>query len=252
MLFSFFTQRGFFNAPLYSFTLSVIALFFIVLPLLSIFSILYGIGKKIEKYDGTIYGIAILFTAGFLTALHRWSFTNIVWALPLLLPSLKYLFEGELKKASKVVSLFITLSAIVFSISFYTLSSPERLVSICGKAGCVRTFPSEYSIGVDRAVSFLETNSKDGETLFCSGFNGFINFLTQMKNPTPFNEFVDYNTKEQLEQLKKSIAEKEVDWILIPSDKKESNLKIENFVKEGYEKIFENNFCKIYKKKSDT
>ena len=142
-----------------------------------------------------LFLIFALFVAGFVTALHRWSFTNIVWALPLLLPSMIFLFEGNLRKIATIVSYFLGISALLFSISFMKLSPPERMESICGKAGCVRTFKSNYSISVKNAVSFLDVNSKEGETLFCSGFNSLINFLTQLKNPTPFNEFVNYNTR---------------------------------------------------------
>lgn len=247
--FPILSKGAFLSAPIYTLSLTIIAIFLFVLPIISIFSFIYA---KLTKSDGEKFFLIIaLFIAGFLTALHRWSFTNIVWALPLLLPSLSFLFvEGKLRKSAKIVSYFLGITALLFSVSFFRLSSPERMESICGRAGCVRTFKSNYSVSVKNAVSFLEINSKEGETLFCAGFNSLINFLTQMKNPTPFNEFVSYHTDKQFEELKRAIIEKRVDWVLIPKDKTLPNEKIEKFVLENYNRVYENNFCKIYKIKN--
>lgn len=246
--FPILSKGAFLSAPIYTLSLTIIAIFLFVLPIISIFSFIYA---KLTKSDGEKFFLIIaLFIAGFLTALHRWSFTNIVWALPLLLPSLSFLFEGKLRKSAKIVSYFLGITALLFSVSFFRLSSPERMESICGRAGCVRTFKSNYSVSVKNAVSFLEINSKEGETLFCAGFNSLINFLTQMKNPTPFNEFVSYHTDKQFEELKRAIIEKRVDWILIPKTQKEASIKVENFILENYEKKYENNFCRIYKIKN--
>lgn len=244
-VYQLFSQGAFLRAPLYSLTMAIITLFFFLLPLISIFSLVYGKRNKFCCSE-RIFLVFSLFVSGFLTSLHRWSFTNMVWALPLLLPSLIFLFEGRTKKVARIISLVLTISAILFSFSFYRLSSLDRMVSVCGKAGCVKTFRSSYSLSVKQAVSYLDTNSKENETLFCFGFNSLINFLTLLKNPTPFNDFVDYNTSNQYENLLKSIDEKKVDWILIPINGGKTNPKLENIVIDKYQKKFENKFCKIY------
>lgn len=245
-VYQIFSQGLFLKAPIYSLTMAIITLFFFLMPVVSIFSLVYGKSKKFCRGE-KIFLVFSLFVSGILTSLHRWSFTNMVWALPLLLPSLIFLFEGKIKKVARIISLVLTISAILFSISFYRLSSLDRMVSVCGKGGCVKTFRSNYSFSVKEAVSYLDKNSKENETLFCAGFNSLINFLTLLKNPTPFSDFVDYNTSSQYENLIKSIEEKKVDWVLIPKNKSKTNLKIEDFVAKRYEKRFENNFCRIYK-----
>lgn len=248
-IYSFFKGVRIFDFPFYAISFLSISILLFILPLLNFVSLLKGkLTRNVNFLE--LYLTFSIFLTFFLTALHRWSFTNIVWSLPGLIIPLKYLFEGKTKKIARGLSIFFSICAVVFSISFYNFSNSERLFSICGKSGCIRVFPSLEAKAIKEAIAYLETYGKEGETLFCSGFCGMVNFITKMKNPTPFNDFVDYNTDEHFQILKKSIIDKKVDFILVTFPKRVSKTKVEEFIKPYYNKVFENKFGTIYKIKS--
>lgn len=249
-IFGFFKNVNIFDAPFYGISFLIIAILFFVFPIISLISLIKGNMTK-NGNKAELYLVFSLFVTFILTALHRWSFTNVVWALPGLIPSLKFFFEGKAKKISRIFAIFLTATFLIFSICFYNLSSNNRLVSICGKSGCIRSFKSQDAFATKEVVDYLIEKSKDGETLFTSGFRGMINFLTLLKNPTPFNDFVDYNTDEHFEMVKQSFLKNRVDWVVIPKPVTKASSKIEGLIKDSHNLVLENRFYKIYKIKQD-
>ncbi len=249
-IFNFLKSVNFANAPFYSTSFLIIAILLLIFPIICIISLVKGrLTKNVNK--GELYLVFSLFGTFILTALHRWSFTNIVWALPGLIPSLKYFFDGKVKKISQIFAICLTATFLVFSICFYNLSSKDRFVSICGRSGCIRAFKSQESFATKEVVDYLTTKSKDSDTLFTSGYRGMINFLTLLKNPTPFNDFVDYNTDEHFEMIKESFSKNRVDWVVIPKPVTKASSKIEGLIKDSHNLVLENRFYKIYKIKQD-
>lgn len=239
------------NSPLFSLSLFISSLILFVLPLFSILGILFKFFKR-EQNSKVLFLTTILFFSAFLSSLHRWSLTNLVWILPCLFPSLIFLFDlSKLKKFFNLIFIFFGLIFILFSIEYYKFANNESRFSICGTNGCLRAFSSSYQRSVNSALQFLENHKKEGDTLFCFGFVSLFNFLSDMKNPTYFVDFPAYHSEEDFKRLKDEIEINKVNYVLIPkSENKHPYFKdFLMFLSKDYILAFENTYFAIFYRK---
>ncbi|HQO20949.1 MAG TPA: hypothetical protein PLA03_11390 [Acidobacteriota bacterium] len=239
----------FFKAPFYLASLAAITILFMALPVLSASALCAGTlkNKQPRHHVALAAALAISF---FGAALHRWSFTNIVWAFPgLVIPLALFPSSGRTGKALRLVASFFAVAALVFSFSFYHLSGDERLVTVRTSVGSLRTFKTNDTRDLIALLDYLEPRKKDGDTLFCGGFKGLINIFALAKNSTPFNDFPGYNTPEHLASLEKCLRSGEVTWVCLPKSGGKPDEKLAAIVREGYLLEFENSQYILYRLK---
>ncbi len=242
-----FSRDGFGKAPLYLGSMTLIAFFFMLVPVISFASLSFGRVRKLAP-SPQIAVAASLAISAFLTALHRWSFTNLVWALPGLLPAMFLLWKtSQAKRFFSATAIVIVAAATVFSVSFYRAAAPERLVTIASSAGSLRAFNSGEVQDLLRLLDHIERFKKPGDTLFCSGFHSLINIFTLMKNPTPFDSFLVFNTESQYQRLFSELGSERITWICMPKTRDSANARIIPVISGKYDLSFENDRYMLYR-----
>ena len=242
-----FTEGGFGKAPLYLGSMTLIAFFLMLVPVISFASLSYGKIRKLAS-SPSIAVAASLAISAFLTALHRWSFTNLVWALPGLLPAMFLLWKApRAKRFFSATAIVIVAAATVFSVSFYRAAAPERLVTIASSAGSLRAFNSGEVQDLLGLLDHIERFKKPGDTLFCSGFHSLINIFTLMKNPTPFDSFLVFNTERQYQRLFSELGSERITWICMPKTRDSANARIIPLISGKYDLSFENDRYMLYR-----
>lgn len=237
----------FFKAPFYLASLAAIAVLFMTLPVLSASALFAGTLKKKQPRHHVALAAALALSF-FGAALHRWSFTNIVWAFPgLAIPLALLPSSGRTGKALRLIASFFAVAALVFSFSFYRLSGDERLVTVRTSAGSLRTFKSADTRDLIALLDYLEPRKKDGDTLFCGGFKGLINILSGMRNPTPYNDFLDYNTADQVVDLRSVVQSGKITWICLPKSARGISATLRPDMEKSYRLAYENGTYSLYR-----
>lgn len=246
--FPLFTSGTYFGkAPFYLVSMTSAAFFLMLLPLASAAS-LFGCFIRKSFPSFRLAMASALAVSFFAAALHRWSFTNMVWAAPGMMAALALLpSRGRMGQVYRWAAGFFALTALVFSFSFFSLASPGRLVTISTRAGSLRVFDSAEARNMRGLLEHMQTSMNEGDTLFCGGFKGLINIFTLAKNPTPFNDFPGYNTPEHLASLEQNLRSGKVTWVCLPKTAGKPDEKLAAFVRDGYSLEFENNQYLLYR-----
>jgi hypothetical protein len=244
--FPLLTASNLLKAPVYLVSMAVMAFFFMLLPVISLAGIL--ISRVRKSFSSLKLALAAAVFLSFLaTALHRWSFTNVVWALPGLVVPLTFFYAPKTKYFARTAALSLSLAAIMFSASFYGLADPSHMVSVSGEGGSLKVFHSGESVDLAQLVDYLESHKGKNDTLFCGGFSGLVNVLTLMKNPTPFNDFVDYNTEEQLHALSGSLKSGRGNWVCLQKNHGQMEQRLGTLICDDYRLCLENGHFRLYR-----
>jgi hypothetical protein len=211
------TSGAVWRAPFYVASLTLSGLFLLLLPLVATFSFVIAYSRR-EIPRSTLGLLLTLLLAAAATALHRWSFTNAIWAAPCLLTALCCILPRRLNGHSAnflrygmvgVAGVFLLNSMI-----FYRLSTVA--IPVSGPGGKLYSLVKPEAPDLQAVLTFLARNSKPGDALFCPGFISGINILALMPNPTRYDQMIPprYNSVEEATEASEALEKFQVRWVL--------------------------------------
>jgi hypothetical protein len=214
---SLWTSGAVWRAPFYVASLTFAGAFLLVLPLAA--GITLSVAWRRRRFSfrtlGFLWALLVAATA---TALHRWSFTNAIWAAPCCLTALSGALPNDMRasfmKTFRVAALSVAAVFLLNSAIFYHLSAVA--VPIVGPGGTLYSFVKPEGPDLQAVLDFLSREAKPGDELFCPGFISGINILAKLPNPTRFDQIMPapFNTIAEAREAVRELEKSKVRWII--------------------------------------
>jgi hypothetical protein len=206
---AFHRDGGFSQLPIYGSTLVALYAFLTLVPFASALCLAAG---TVRRWAGRpqLFFLAAATAAALGCTFHRWSPQNLLWAVPLLLPSVVLGLERGLRvpRPALPITLRICLFGftclwIVHAALFAHLCEPSRCRPVAGPAGILRSFKHAEADSLQSVLTAIEHHVPPGCPLFCERYCPLINFMSLRPNPTRYTIFLhpEYNTPPQVEEV---------------------------------------------------
>ncbi len=221
--------------------------FVFLLPWLSL-AVLLGLYLRKSLPRAELGLLAAGFAAFLGAALHRWSFTNLIWAapVPLALAALGVSRSLASPSVSRRTLARLLLGGVVTSVLFYCASlmrdaGVARSFPVRARAGTLRSLVREESQILQEVVQAVEARVPEGTPLFTDGFVPLVNFLTLCPPPTRYNfvSYPVYHTESQAEEILGTLEGKQVRFALLMRPLRREN-RLENYFLERFTPVWSN------------
>jgi hypothetical protein len=155
--------------------------------------------------------------------LHRWTLTNLHFALPLPLVLIAWAISrlrgSERTKVAGVgLGLWFACAtpSVLFGICYFVRTAPAQTTAVRSAAGTLRTINPIEAKAVQGKVDAVDAMVPPNAPLFIDGYMPLISFLTLHPNPTPFTFFRHpvYNTDEQAREVQSILNKLPVAYVL--------------------------------------
>ena len=203
--------------------------FYILFPLIILLNffglILLFIRSSIKRE------IVVLMMVGFLTFLggylHRISETYLLWAIPMWMTIFFWIIH-ELNKGSNrltgnictVVVSMVLVASILLPIGFRANLAKNGIVPVEGPSGTLKVPANSTQSSMQIVLDIVEKHIPLDGYLFCTGYNPIINFWSQRKNPSSYDQFIypTLNDQHDVESVIQSLEKNGGTYVLYFSE----------------------------------
>lgn len=244
------------NAPFYTSSIFVAAIFLFLSSLLCPLSLAWlHIRKALPKKEFVILSVFSL--AFLLAAFHRLAMTNLSWAFPAALLPVFIVIDRMARSGARMVRVaayFISGTTIVAMLTFgvirISMLAGETARVIETQRGYYRVLNSRDASDLQEFVTAIKRNVAPGEPLFATGYVPLVNFMTDHPNPTRFNFMMPggYYSLEQVTEWNDTLDKKKVAWGI--GEKAVFSAEASAKLLPRYEIVFENGRYMLFKRKA--
>lgn len=192
--------------------------------------------------------------AALLCTVHRWALTNLVWAAPLLLPSVA-LAGGRAERAAgrwirpafQWGASCLAILWLLNAISFAYLCRPSQTLAVSGPAGTLRSHERIEAQALQETIAAIDRLVPRGGPLFCEGYTPLISFLSLRPNPTKFTILIypTYNTEDQLGEVVASLRDRPDARVLLMLPLRLGD-PLHRFVAENYRPVWRTAYAALF------
>jgi hypothetical protein len=244
--------------PLYMLAMTLTEAFVWLSPLAAVAVTLAGLRAKwVPKAE---MGLLAAGLAAFLGGCaHRWTLTNLQWALPLPLvlvalglSRLRWSPRRYMAAFGLALWFACSIPAAVFAIAYFRQSAPAYTTAVRSPAGTLRTISKSEASQIQGAVDAVDELIPPNAPLFIDGYMPLISFLTLHQNPTRFSffDYPIYNTDEQAREVM-SILDGLPDAYVLASLPLRKNNMLHSYYIRHYKAIWHNEKAVILTRSAD-
>lgn len=181
---------------------------------------------KNKSYRASVFNVTtipywVFGTGLWVSEAHRPDIYHLVWGSPIIF-MLFYLMLSVLFNNRKHILTFVFG---IIIISSFTLGMFNLLKSSSAREKIISRRGVYYSFERDDALSFLQQNVKEGESVFIYPYHPMYYFLANVKNPTKYNNLIyNYHTNFQFKEAVNALEKSKVKYILWDTVAEGSNL----------------------------